>query len=450
MSGAFRTPLLALLLALPAAASAAPATGAPAAFGAPQLRTPPEVELGIDVLEAEGFAPLRGKRFGLLTHRAGVDRNGASTLDVLRRAPGLHLVALFATENGISGNVTSGKIYGDQVDPRTGLMVYSLYNGNLQLAHQPSAAQLRGLDALVIDLQDIGSRSYTFTGAMKQAMEGCFLHHVEVIVLDRPNPLGGLKADGPMLDPQWVGPNLVNAFPVPYVHGLTIGELARLARYQPGILRIPDAVRLQGRLTVIAMRGWRRSMRWPETGLTWVPTSPFIPDFAAVAGYPMTGLGTFPGIANFSHGVGKHPDGSPQYPFRGISHKTVKPEVLEKELNALHLPGLNFRRISVPNTKAGLPPASGLFIEITDWDAWRPTELNFYLMQLDCRFSARNPYAAARAGDASGFLRHLGSTAFFNDLAVHGARVDVAAYFRDWEAKAAAFREHSRQFWLYQ
>ena len=281
-------------------------------------------------------------------------------------------------------------------------------------------------------------------------MEGCFLNHVEVIILDRPNPLGGLKVDGPMLDPQWVGPNLVNAFNVPYVHGMTIGELATMAKYQPGVLKIPEAARLQGKLTVIHMRGWRRSMRWPETGLTWVPTSPYVPDFAAVAGYPMTGLGTFPGIANFSHGVGKHPDGSPQYPFRGISHKNVKPEVLEKELNALHLAGLRFRRISVPNTKIGQPPATGLFIEITDWDDWHPTELNFYLMQLDCRFSPRNPYAAVHAAEEGGYLRHMGSTAFFNDIVAHGARVDVAAYVRSWEAKAAAFQQQTRQYWLYQ
>jgi uncharacterized protein YbbC (DUF1343 family) len=449
MSGAFRFSLLVLAVLSPAlafGAAPAPATAPAAAY---HLDMSEPVQLGIDVLEAEGFAPLRGKRFALLTHPAGVDHRGVSTIDILRHAPGLRLVALFGTEHGVYGGPAATN-YQDKLDPRTGLMVFSLYNGNMQLVHQPSAAQLKGIDALVIDLQDIGSRSYTFTGAMKQAMEGCFLHHVEVIILDRPNPLGGLKVDGPMLDPQWVGPNLVNAFNVPYVHGMTIGELARMAKYQPGILKIPEAARLQGKLTVIPMQGWRRSMRWPETGLTWVPTSPYVPDFAAIAGYPLTGLGTFPGIANFSHGVGKHPDGSPQYPFRGISHKYVKPEVLEKELNALHLPGVRFRRISVPNMKVGQPPATGLFIEITDWDEWHPTDLNFYLMQLDCRYSPHNPYAAVHAGDAGGFLRQMGSTAFFNDLVVHGARVDVASYLRAWDAKAAAFQQRSRQFWLYQ
>lgn len=450
MSGAFRSSLLLLAALSPAPAfGATPPPTSPPAANAPTFRLDMSepVQLGIDVLEAEGFAPLRGKRLGLLSHRAGVDQHGVSTVDILRRAPGLKLVALFGTENGITGGVTSGKIYGDQLDPRTGLMVYSLYNGNLELAHRPSAAQLKGIDALVIDLQDIGTRSYTFTGAMKQAMEGCFLHHVEVIILDRPNPLGGLKADGPLPDPQLVGPNLVNAFPVPYVHGMTIGELARMSKYQPGILKIPDAARLQGKLTVIPMRGWRRSMRWPETGLAWVPTSPYITDFSAVMGYPMTGLGCFmgdfPNLGGFRSGVGT------QYAFRGISNKYVKSEVVEKELNALRLPGVRFRRVNVPDAKTG-KPATGLFIEVTDWDAWQPTELNFYLMRLDCRLSPRNPFAAATPTIVSSFLKHMGSTALFNDLVAHGARVDIDAYIRNWQAKAAAFQQQTRQYWLYQ
>jgi uncharacterized protein YbbC (DUF1343 family) len=178
-----------------------------------------------------------------------------------------------------TGNTPAGVNYPDHVDARTGLMVHSLYNGLIYngVANRPTRAQLRGLDAVVIDLQDIGSRSYTFVSAMKMCMEGCFENGVEVIVLDRPNPLGGQKVDGPPLDAQWV--SYEGEFRVPYVHGLTIGELARMAKEAPDILKIPDAKRLNGRLTVVPMRGWRRSMRWPDTGLAWVPTSPFIPDF---------------------------------------------------------------------------------------------------------------------------------------------------------------------------
>ena len=201
----------------------------------PRVEVPAGVMLGIDVLEHSNFLTLRGKRIGLLTHAAGRDRRGVSTVEVLRRAPGVKLVALFATEHGIWNNMPAGKSFRDQKDPRTGLMVYSLYSGRPSI---PSAAQLKGIDALVIDLQDIGVRSYTFSGTMKTAMEGCFRRNVEVIVLDRPDPLGGLKVSGPPLDPNLVGASLVCEFPVPYVHGLTMGELARLAKGTPGVLRL--------------------------------------------------------------------------------------------------------------------------------------------------------------------------------------------------------------------
>ncbi len=403
----------------------------------PSVEVPSDVRPGIDVLESGNYLVLRGKRIALLTHPAAVNRRGVPTVDLLHSAPGVKLVALFATEHGIYGTVPAGKIFGDQVDAKTGLTVFSLYNGR---THRPTKAQLKGIDAVVVDLQDIGVRSYTFTGAMEQLMEGCFENGVEVIVLDRPNPLGGLKADGPLLDPQCVGSNLVNSLPVPYVHGMTIAELALFAKGTPGVLRIPEASRVRGRLTVVPMSGWRRSMRWPETGLTWVPTSPFMPDFSAVVGYPMTGLGTE--LGKFSNGVGS------QYPFRGIYHPAVKLDVLERELEALPVSGVRFRRVSVPNARTG-QPATGIYLEVTDWDEWRPTELDFYLMKLACKLEPKNPFAAASKGTAEGFLRLMGSTAFFRDIAAHGAQVDVAAYLRAWQAQDRAFQQQNRKFWIY-
>ncbi len=416
------------------------------AFVIPNVEAPGGVMLGIDVLESQGFSALRGKRVGLLTHPAGVDRRGVSTIDILRRAPGFRLIALYSVEHGLYDQYSAETPYGDQLDPRTGLMNYSLYSGR---GRRPTLSQLRGIDALVIDLQDIGSRSYTFASAMKVTMEACFQNNIEVIVLDRPNPLGGLKADGPMLDPKWSSQpgrdNYVGEFPVPYVHGLTIGELARMARYQPGILHVSEEVRTRGRLTVIPMRGWRRSMRWPDTGLTWVATSAYLPDFSAVVGYPMTGLGCYMGnahVGGFTHGVGA------MYPFRGLSNRFVSSEVLERQLATLNLPGLQFRRVSVPSPRTGLP-ATGIYIEVTDWDEWNPTELNFYLMVLDCKYTPRNPFAAAPPPLVRMFLDHMGSTAFFRDLVAHGARVDVDAYVRLWRARAQAYRNQSRRFWLY-
>jgi uncharacterized protein YbbC (DUF1343 family) len=426
-----------------APSSTSPGQPAPAAAIVTKPTPAPPVEqpenifpvmLGIDVLESQGFAAVKGKRIGLLTHAAGVNRRGVSTIEVLRRAPGVKLVALFGVEHDIYGELPAGKNYSDYIDKRTGLQVFSLFSGK---SRKPTKAQLKGLDALVIDLQDIGARSYTYASAMKLAMEACFENGIEVVVLDRPNPLGGLKVDGPSLDAEWV--SYVGEFRVPYVHGLTIGELALMAAKAPGVLAVPETVRLKGRLTVVPMRGWRRAMRWPETGLAFLPTSPLVPDFAACVGYAMTGLGC--SLGGFRHGIGE------QYPFRGLSHLTVKSEVIERELIALHLPGLQFRRVAVPDKNS--KPVTGLYIEVVDWDAWRPTELSFYLMKLACKLEPKNPFAAASTGSANTFLRLMGSTAFFNALKRDGAKVDVESFLADWRKRAQIYQQQTRRYWLY-
>jgi uncharacterized protein YbbC (DUF1343 family) len=417
----------------------------------PVVATPaptPGVMLGIDVLEAEGFAAVKGKRLGLLTHPAGVNRRGVSTIEILRRAPGVKLVALFAAEHGLYGDLPASVKVPDLIDKRTGLPVFSLHGQT----RRPTKAMLKGIDMMVIDLQDIGTRSYTFASAMKWTMEECFANGVEVVVLDRPNPLGGLKVDGPPMDAQWAKANYVGAFRVPYVHGLTMGELAHMAKEAPGVLEVPDAVRARGKLTVIPMRGWTRSMRWPETGLTFVPTSGGIQNWDSVQGYPMTGLGSYFNLdpkvnfdIGFRTGVGSN------YMFRGLSANKLglKLEVLEKELAALQpqLPGLRFSRVSVPD-KTG-KPAIGLYIQIIDYNDWHPCDLNFWMMKIACKYSKQNPFTPARGRDFSGFMRHLGSQAFFNDIAAKGAAVDVAAWIRQWREQAKVYQEQSKRYWLY-
>jgi uncharacterized protein YbbC (DUF1343 family) len=289
---------------------------------------------------------------------------------------------------------------------------------------------------MVVDLQDVGTRSYTFISAMRGALEACFENGKEIIVLDRPNPLGGLKVDGPPLDAQLM--SYVGAFRVPYVHGLTIGELARLASQD---VMMPESVRARGKLTVIPMRGWTRAMRWQDTGLEWVPTSSAIQDLSAAQGYPMVGLGCEP-PSGFRHGVGD------QYWFRGLSHHTAKLDVYEKELRALNVPGIQFRRISVPSAKTG-QPSTGLFIEITDWDAWQPTELNFWLMKLTCKLDPKNPFAAAKLDNKSMFTKLVGSSAFVNDLATKGKNIDIEAWLHIWREQAKVYQQQSRKYWLY-
>ncbi|HLP06809.1 MAG TPA: DUF1343 domain-containing protein [Opitutaceae bacterium] len=393
------------------------------------------VMLGIDVLEADSFAAVRGKRLGLLTHPAGVNRRGVSTVEVLRRAPGVNLVALYGVEHGIDGTIPASKNYQDSIHPATGLPIFSLYNGK---SRKPTPAQLKSIDALVIDLQDIGTRSYTFISAMKVCMEACFENGKEVIVLDRPNPLGGLKVDGPPLDSDLM--SYVGAFRVPYVHGLTIGELALVAKNTPGVLSVPEAVRNKGKLTVIAMKGWRRSMRWPETGLKFVPTSPYVRSFGAAAGYAMTGLGCE--IGGFRHGVGTG------YPFRTLTFPQKSPEELKRSLDALHLRGVSFAVIGTTDSKGA--PMRGVYTEITDWNAWRPTELSFHLMQLAAAWNPKNPFANASNTDADLFRKHTGSRALWQALVRDGPRTNVAALHEEWRQRALQYQQQTRRFWLYQ
>ncbi|MDD3180004.1 MAG: DUF1343 domain-containing protein [Opitutaceae bacterium] len=436
MVGAFVLAVGCATRAAPPPGAANQATGATKPFRLPPPAPPagPVVMLGIDVLEAQNFAPVAGKKIGLLTHAAGVNRLGVSTVEVLRRARNVRLVSLFAPEHGLYSAEGAGKDVADTVDRRSGLPIYSLHGVN----RRPTPAQLKGLDALLIDLQDIGVRSYTYNVVMRYAMEACFLAGVEVVVLDRPNPLGGLKVDGPLLDREWMSG--VGAFCVPYVHGLTLGELARMAKDAPGVLAVPDKVRARGRLTVIPMRGWRRSMRWPETGLTYVPTSPYVQDFAAVMGYAMVGLGCEQ--SGFTHGIGR------SYPFRGLSFRGRTPDQLIKDLAALKLPGLNFVKVSAPN--GDNKPTTGVYVEVIDWDDWRPTELSFYLMRLACRYAPQNPYAKLSPVRARTLNIHVGSTAWWNALKRDGARVDVEGFLRNWRAKNLIFQQQSRKYWLYQ
>jgi uncharacterized protein YbbC (DUF1343 family) len=399
----------------------------------PEVENLPPVMLGIDVLEAEQFAAIAGKRIGLLTHPAGVNRRGQSTIDVLRRAPRVKLVALFGPEHGIYGDAKAGDNVADTVDARTGLPVYSLHGKN----RKPTPAQLKGLDALVIDLQDIGSRSYTFVSCLRWTMEACFENNVEVIVLDRPNPLGGQKVDGPPLDPDYM--SYVGAFRVPYVHGLTIGELARMAKEAPGVLPVPAAVRARGRLTVIPMRGWTRSMRWPETGLRWVPTSPMVPSFDAVVGYPMVGLGTE--IGGWTGGIGTF------YAFRGIGFPKKTPEQIIAELDQYHIPGIRLEKTQGVGRDGKV--IGGVYVEISDWNAWRPTELAFYMMKTAVKWNATNPFRAASPDHQSMFNKLVGSAAWWRALTTQGAHVDVAAFIRNWSERNAVYQQQSKRYWLY-
>ena len=219
-----------------------------------------------------------------------------------------------------------------------------------------------------------------------------------------------------------------------------MGELARLAAYTRGGLDVPEAVRLKGRLTVIPLRGWRRAMRWPETGLRFVPTSQNVRTFESVVGYAMVGLGCE--YSGFTHGVGT------PLAFRLLGFRGRDAAQIERDLRALQLPGLRFRPATAGNARG--QPVAGILVEVTDWEAWNPTELSFHLMRLACRYNPPNPFAKLNPAQTRSFNIHVGSSAWWQALRRDGAKVNVEAWVRHWQAKAKEFQLWSRNVWLYQ
>ena len=241
-------------------------------LGIPSVRA---VELGIDVLQKNNFDLLRGKRVGLVTNQTGVNSAGVKTRLILKHH--VDLVALYTPEHGLDGAEKAGVEVRSRRDPLTGLTAYSLYGDT----RKPTPKMLSGIDVLVYDMQDIGCRSYTYISTMGKCLEACAEQGKEFVVLDRPNPLGGNRVEGQGIDPKWI--SFVGQFPVPYVHGMTVGELALMANSKGWMG--PKA-----NLQVVKMRDWNRSMTWPMTGLRWVPPSPNIPNEMTPNYYVITGV----------------------------------------------------------------------------------------------------------------------------------------------------------------
>lgn len=384
-------------------------------------------QLGIDVLKQSKCSYLRNKRVGLLTHPAGVDSEGRSTVDILWESPNVNLVALFGPEHGVYGQEKAEAYVESGMDAKTGLPVHSLYGKT----RRPTPKMLEGIDTLVVDLQDIGTRSYTYVSCMRYAMEECFKQRIEVVVLDRPNPLGGLKVDGPSLDEEWS--SYIGTFRVPYVHGLTIGELARIARDEMGWLR------KKGKLKVIPMRGWKRDMLWVDTGLKWIPSSPNIPNLSAVLGYPMTGLGGQ--LGDFSHGIGT------KHPFRLLTFSGKTAGEIFDALKSEMIPGLGFKIINYLDSKGN--HKQGVFVVVTSWEAVRPTELSFYMMKWACKWSGENPFESASLEERVLYNKHVGCSPWWDAIATQGEEVNVATFMQKWTKEAKDFQWWSRKYWLY-
>ena len=375
------------------------------------------VELGIDTLRAQGYATLAGKRVGLVTNQTGVDSAGTKTRILLRKASNLKLVALFSPEHGIDGTAAASQYIPSRKDAATGLPVHSLYGPT----RKPTPEMLRGIDVLVYDMQDIGVRSYTYVSTMAKCMEACGEQHIPFIVLDRPNPLGGERVEGPGIEEKWR--SFVGQLPVPYLHGMTVGELAKMANAYGW-----NGSRCQ--LTVVPMQGWSRDMTWSRTGLRWVQTSPNIPRATSVPYYAATSI--FGSLEGTGLDVGIGTDS----PFQMAGKSGMDPGAFVRELQANGLRGTE------PYSRKEFGGA------LLNLSADSPVNLAAVNVQLLCA-AQRNSRGSifARYRDPDDIMWKIYGSTSLRPLIEKGAT--SAAIIASWQPIVERFRAARQAFLLY-
>lgn len=393
----------------------------------------PLTSVGAAVLARQGFLDFSQKRVGLIASRASVV-DGKSTIDLFAEADGVDLTALFAPEHGIRAEAGAGADIDDEIDPVTGLPVFSLYG----TTKRPTADQLAGIDVLVFDLQDVGTRFYTYTATMGLAMQAAAEQGVPFVVLDRPNPLGGITVDGALRDDDQV--SFVSQYPIPAVHGMTAGELA-LAIKGEGWLDGLESLDLR----VIELDGWNRARPWDETGLRWIAPSPGLPTTAATAAYPAVVLFE---ATTLSFGRGT------DYPFSQIGAPWLDAEALAAELNGRGIAGVRFDPVRF--TPVSLPAASdppfegeelpGVRLEVTDPGVARMATVGLHLLSA----------VLAQAETATPPIEVIDRAAFF-DLLTGSAAVrrsllagePAESIVASWEDELAAFDAVRTRYLLY-
>jgi uncharacterized protein YbbC (DUF1343 family) len=329
----------------------------------PLIPPPPQADtllLGIDNFLEHYLTQVSGKRVGLLTNPSGMNRDLEATADLIFQNKNINLTAYFAPEHGIRGAVYAGEKITDLIDSLTGLPVYSLYGNRLK----PGRETMENVDIILVDIQDIGLRGYTFIYTMAGVMTAAAEYNKKVIVLDRPNPIGGLQVEGNPAEPEFF--SFVGMYPIPYRHGMTIGELARLFN---------EEYNIHCDLQVIPMQGWRRSMYWNETGLIWIPTSPHIPHWETVL--YMVATGPLGELYTFSNGVGY------TSPFELVGAPWIDGVELAGKLNVLRLKGVHFRPLYFKPyylTYTG-QFCQGVQLHITDTLNFSPYVTGLYILQ---------------------------------------------------------------------
>ncbi len=376
---------------------------------------------GIDVLAGRNFDILSGKRVGLVTNQTGKTRDGRATIDVLRAAPKVKLVALYAPEHGVRGEVPAGKLVKTYRDRQTGLPVYSLYGGT----KRPTPQMLRGVDVLVFDIQDIGSRSYTFISTMGECMKACVSQRIPYVILDRPNPVGD-RSEGKLAQKF----SFVSPYPIPYRHGLTMGELARWLNARRG---------LTCNLSVVTMDGYQRAMTWGDTGLIWTPSSPNIPRADSAFFYAATGiLGELPGL---SIGIGT------SRPFELAGAPGLDANALVRELNKRNIVDWQFKAVSWKprGGRYSGKTCNGVQLLVADPSRADSTRINFELWAATRRVAPQINFFANSSQNKMFDL--VCGTPIMRGLMQKNT--DINRLLQVWNGDAAAWEKQSRAARLY-
>ncbi len=371
---------------------------------------------GIDVLRENNFSILRGKRVGLITNQTSVDRSGTPTRIVLQRALGRSFTTLYTPEHGLDGREPAGYKVASRRDPLTGLIAHSLYGAT----RKPTPAMLANVDAVCFDLQDIGSRSYTYISTMALAMEACGQAGKEFIVLDRPNPIGGIKVQGPPREERWK--SFVGQVPVPYLHGMTAGELARMGNASGWWAARPG-------LRVVPMRGWQRTMTWRDTGLRWIPTSPNIPGPNSPLYYAATGiLGGLDGV-DIGIGTGR--------PFEYAGGKGINQDQFAADMNRMGIPGVRFS----PYVSSRKPGFGGVALNINPHGSTDLIALAVILCSEVVRRSNGHPIRATSGDTLTLFHKVWGSESLWNALKSRRPAGQVITGFQSYARGFAGSRQ---------
>ena len=394
------------------------------AWGAGRVKT------GIEVLRDNNFSQLAGKRVGLITNPTGVDSELRSTIDIRHESREVNLTALFAPEHGVRGDVAAGQKVATATDAATGVKVYSLYGAT----RRPTAAMLRDVDALVYDIQDNGCRSYTFISSMGVCMEACAENGKQFMVLDRPNPLGGNKVEGCLVEDGFF--SFVSNYAIPYLYGLTPGELAQYLN-EEGMLK--GGVKCN--LTVIPMEGWHRYMSFEQTGMPWILPSPHVPQAVHSYYYAATGI---IGETPYLHiGVGY------TLPFQLFCQEWIDAQKFSKAMNDLNLKGVIFRPIYVKPFYGNCKGTNiqGVQVYITDAVDCNLTLIQFYAIEVLAKmYPDHLAFDEAFKDRFNMFDKVCGTDKIRKMMSKRYQVADIIDY---WNKDADAFIAKSKKYYLY-